>query len=419
MRQLIIKIPKGNKDKLIQVVDEFEGRNTITLPNEEHDVFIVFLPNKNVNNFLRKIDEFEEPEISLIPRGIIALYPPASESPDQVVDVQPKSSLEIYLGGVQSVGSMFGLIGYSFVAGIIVWIGLFTTTSYLLVAAMLVAPFAGPAMNAALATAAGKIQLLKSSLIRYGVAIFTGIVASFLLSLFFPLTTLTPLMEEINQVSKFAIFLPLLSGFAGAINICQSERDSLVSGAAVGILVAASLAPPVGLIGAGLYMMDWQVVTSSLFRILLQLLGIHLSATLVFYLYGKVTPNGVRFLKGKIKTTLLTVIVVIFSIGGMMFWQFGQPPFLRKASMNTELTDILDSELQKIDYIKVLNKRVTFSNTKIEGASIVNFQATILAKDTVISGQDLQSAVIAYLKENLEYSYKNVYEVYQIQVVTD
>lgn len=419
MRQLIIKIPKGNKDKLIQVVDEFEGRNTITLPNEEHDVFIVFLPNKNVNNFLRKIDEFEEPEISLIPRGIIALYPPASESPDQVVDVQPKSSLEIYLGGIQSVGSMFGLIGYSFVAGIIVWIGLFTTTSYLLVAAMLVAPFAGPAMNAALATAAGKIQLLKSSLIRYGVAILTGIVASFLLSLFFPLTTLTPLMEEINQVSKFAIFLPLVSGFAGAINICQSERDSLVSGAAVGILVAASLAPPVGLIGAGLYMMDWQVVTSSLFRILLQLLGIHLSATLVFYLYGKVTPNGVRFLKGKIKTTLLTVIVVIFSIGGMMFWQFGQPPFLRKASMNTELTDILDSELQKIDYIKVLNKRVTFSNTKIEGASIVNFQATILAKDTVISGQDLQSAVIAYLKENLEYSYKNVYEVYQIQVVTD
>lgn len=419
MRQLIIKIPKGNKDKLIQVVDEFEGRNTITLPNEEHDVFIVFLPNKNVNNFLRKIDEFEEPEISLIPRGIIALYPPASESPDQVVDVQPKSSLEIYLGGIQSVGSMFGLIGYSFVAGIIVWIGLFTTTSYLLVAAMLVAPFAGPAMNAALATAAGKIQLLKSSLIRYGVAILTGIVASFLLSLFFPLTTLTPLMEEINQVSKFAIFLPLVSGFAGAINICQSERDSLVSGAAVGILVAASLAPPVGLIGAGLYMMDWQVVTSSLFRILLQLLGIHLSATLVFYLYGKVTPNGVRFLKGKIKTTLLTVIVVIFSIGGMMFWQFGQPPFLRKASMNTELTDIMDSELQKIDYIKVLNKRVTFSNTKIEGASIVNFQATILAKDTVISGQDLQSAVIAYLKENLEYSYKNVYEVYQIQVVTD
>ena len=283
MRQLILKIPKGNKEQVFNAVEEFHGKNTIFLPNEEHDVYYVYLPNKKVNDFLKRIDEFEEPEVSLIPRGVITMYPPASEAPDQVADVQPKSSLEIYLGGIQSVGSMFGLIGYSLVAGIIVWIGLFTSTSYLLVAAMLVAPFAGPAMNAALGTAAGKTDLLKSSLSRYAIAIFTGIIASFLMTLLFPLKTLTPLMEEVSQVSKFAVLLPLVSGFAGALNICQSERDSLVSGAAVGILVAASLAPPVGLVGAGLYMMDWQVVFSSLFRILLQLLGIHIAATPVSY----------------------------------------------------------------------------------------------------------------------------------------
>ena len=126
--------------------------------------FYVYLPNKSVNNFIDRIEELEQPEITLIPRGVISLYPPASEAPDQVADVQPKSSLEIYLGGIQSVGSMFGLIGYSFVAGIIVWIGLFTTTAYLLVAAMLVAPFAGPAMNAALATARERQDYLKVAL---------------------------------------------------------------------------------------------------------------------------------------------------------------------------------------------------------------------------------------------------------------
>ncbi len=268
---------------------------------------------------------------SVLYRGVLSLYtPPASDSPKQVADVLPKSSLEIYLGGIQSVGSMFGLIGYSLVAGIIVWIGLFTTTSYLLVAAMLVAPFAGPTMNAALATAAGKMPLLKSSLTRYGMAILTGIIASFILTLFFPLKTLTPLMEEVSQVSKFAIFLPLVSGFAGAINICQSERDNLVSGTAVGILVAASLAPLVGLIGIGMFMMDWQVVLSSLFRILLQLLGIHLAATLVFYFYGKVTPNGVRFLKGNKITGIITTLVVVSAIGVMMYWQFSQPLFCVK-----------------------------------------------------------------------------------------
>ena len=219
MRQLILKIPKGNKEQVFNAVEEFHGKNTIFLPNEEHDVYYVYLPNKKVNDFLKRIDEFEEPEVSLIPRGVITMYPPASEAPDQVADVQPKSSLEIYLGGIQSVGSMFGLIGYSLVAGIIVWIGLFTSTSYLLVAAMLVAPFAGPAMNAALGTAAGKTDLLKSSLSRYAIAIFTGIIASFLMTLLFPLKTLTPLMEEVSQVSKFAVLLPLVSGFAGALNL--------------------------------------------------------------------------------------------------------------------------------------------------------------------------------------------------------
>lgn len=419
MRQLILKVPKGSKEKVLNAVKEYDGKNTITLPGEEHDVFFIYLPNATVNNFLRSINDIKEREINLIPRGVINLYPPETEAPDQVADVQPKSALEIYLGGIQSVGSMFGLIGYSFAAGIIVWIGLFTSTSFLLVAAMLVAPFAGPAMNAALGTAAGKMPLLKSSLKRYGLAILTGIVASFLLTVIFPLTALTPLMEEVSQVSKFAIFLPLVSGFAGAINVCQSERDSLVSGAAVGILVAASLAPPVGLIGAGLYMMDWQVVSSSFFRIILQLLGIHLTATAVFYFYGNVSPEGVRFLKGKKITGLVTTLIVVLGIGALMYWQFSQPPFLRKASMNTELAEELDAELKKIDYIEVLNKDVTFTNNQLNGRSIANFQATILAKDTVISRGALQETVIEHLKENLNLDERNIYQVYQIQVVED
>lgn len=417
MRQLTLKLPKGHKKEVFKTVQEFKGKNTIFLPNEEHDVFITYLPNKKVNDFLKRIDEYEEPEVSLIPRGVIAMYPPASEAPDQVADVQPKSSLEIYLGGIQSVGSIFGLIGYSLVAGVIVWIGMFTSTSYLLVAAMLVAPFAGPAMNAALGTAAGKSDLLKSSLGRYGLAIFTGIVASFLMTLFFPLTTLTPLMNEISQVSKFAIILPLVSGFAGAVNICQSERDSLVSGAAVGILVAASLAPPVGLVGVGLYMMDWQVVLSSIFRILLQLLGIHVAATLVFYFYGKVSPKGVRFLKGSKVVGLITTGIVIVGLGAMMFWQFNQPPFLRKASMNTELNEVLNAELQKIPYILVLNKDVTFTNEKYNDIPVANFAATIMLRDTSIGKEEAKLRVIEHLRKNMDYDIENLYEVYDINVV--
>ena len=417
MRQLILKLPEGNKEQVLVAVKEFNGKNTIVLPNDGHEIFYVYLPNESVNDFLKRIDEVEEPEVTLIPRGVISMYPPASEAPDQVADVQPKSSLEIYLGGIQSVGSIFGLIGYSLVAGIIVWIGLFTSTSYLLVAAMLVAPFAGPAMNAALGTAAGKAGLLKSSLKRYAVAILTGVLSSFLMTLIFPLTTLTPLMEQVSQVSKFAVLLPLVSGFAGALNICQSERDSLVSGAAVGILVAASLAPPVGLVGAGIYMMDWPVVFNSIFRILLQLLGIHIAATLVFYFYGKVSPKGVRFLRGNKMTGLVTSGIVIIGIGAMMFWQFSQPPFLRKASMNTELSQVLDIELQRLPYIKVLNNNVIFTNEKYKGTPVVTFGATVMRTDTLLTDEEVKARIVEYLKENMILDVENLYKVYDINVV--
>jgi uncharacterized hydrophobic protein (TIGR00271 family) len=419
MRQLTLKIPKGHKKEVLETIEEFKGKNTIFLPSEENDVFITFLPNEKVNNFLKRLDDYEKPEINLIPRGVITLYPPASDAPEQVADVQPKSSLEIYLGGIQSVGSIKGLIGYSFAAGIIVWIGLYTNTSFLLVAAMLVAPFAGPAMNAALATSAGKTTLLKSSVSRYGLAIGVGILASFLMTLAFPLETLTPLMVEISQVSSVALLLPLVSGFAGAINIVQSERDSLVSGAAVGILVAASLAPPVGLIGAGLYMMDWEIVSSSVFRIILQLLGIHVAATLVFYFFGKVTPGGVRFLQGSKKVTWLTSGFVVLAIGAMMFWQFSQPPFLRRASMNTELTERLDSALDKLDYIRVITKDVSFTHTKINGEPTVSYDVTVLPKNTSLSQEAIKKAVIEHLKKNLTYQDDNIHEVYLINVAEE
>lgn len=419
MRQLILKVPKGHNEKILKTVEDFSGKNTISFPSGEDEVFITYLPNNKVNNFLERIDDIESPQISLIPRGVITLYPPASESPQQVADVKPKSSLEIYLGGIQSLGSLFGLLGYSIAAGIIVWIGLYTTTVYLLIAAMLVAPFAGPAMNAALATAAGKMPLFKSSVLRYGMAISTGVLTSFLLTLIFPLDTLTPLMVEVSHVSKVAVFLPLISGFAGAINICQSERDSLVSGAAVGILVAASLAPPVGLLGIGFYLADWGVVWSSVFRIVLQLLGIHLAATLVFYFYGKVSPKGVRFLRGNRLFTYITSGLAVLAIGAMMFWQFRNPPFLRKASMNTELTEQLHVELQKIPYIKVLKKDVSFTNTEKDGKPIVTFGITVMQKDTLIPEEQLKENIIDHLRKNLHYEEQNLYETYLINVVKE
>ena len=124
--------------------------------------------------------------------------------------------------------------------GVVVWIGLFTNTIYLLTAAMLIAPFAGPAMNTAIATARGDWSLLRRTLLRYVAALAVTIAIAGTLSSILHQNTTTELMVATSNLSAVAVLLPLVADAAGALNLVQSERSSLVSGAAVGMLVAAS-----------------------------------------------------------------------------------------------------------------------------------------------------------------------------------
>ena len=52
MRQLILKVPQGYKEGVNKAIEEHQGKNTIQLDNQEHDVFIIFLPNNKTDNFL-------------------------------------------------------------------------------------------------------------------------------------------------------------------------------------------------------------------------------------------------------------------------------------------------------------------------------------------------------------------------------
>ncbi|MDV2994536.1 MAG: hypothetical protein N4J56_004190 [Chroococcidiopsis sp. SAG 2025] len=95
-----------------------------------------------------------------------------------------------------------------------------------------------------------------------------------------------------------AVLLSLAAGAAGALNLVQSQRSSLVSGASVGMLVAASLAPPAGLVGMAVAIGRWDMATSGLFVLLLQLVGINLTAAILFRVFG-LSVQGSRYRRGK------------------------------------------------------------------------------------------------------------------------
>ena len=335
MRQLFVEVPRDAAAETEDKAREHQGtsvwRLETTSDHGDATLLIASLPNQEVGPFIQSLDDVDGVRITLIPRGVVAFRPPAGDAPDEVTDVSVRSPIEVFLAGLQSIGSWTGFLGYAIAAGVVVWIGLFTNTIYLLTASMLIAPFAGPAMNTAIGSATGNARLLRRSVLRYGVGLLVTAASAGLLSLVMGQQIATPLMVETSQISIVSILLPVVAGAAGALFLVQSERDSLVSGAAVGVLVAASLAPPTGLVGMSIVLGDWPFVKSALFVLVAQLVGINLSGALTFRAFGLKT-HGTRFLQGAKWLFPAALAVSAVVLVGLFAWQLSDPPELQRSS---------------------------------------------------------------------------------------
>ncbi len=370
MRQLSIQVPQGCGKTVLDIAESCNGTNLAyfeaTGKDRSLDVVIVHVSNSTVEKLLAKLQDLPNLQVTLIPHGAIALHPPPEETAQQVKNVEERSPIEVFIAGLQSVGSWKGFLGYAVTAGIVVWIGLFANTSYLLVAAMLLAPFASPAMNTAIATARGDKQLLKQSLLRYFAALAVTIAVACLLSLIFRQEIATTLMVETSQVSAIAVMLPLAAGAAGALNLVQSERSSLVSGAAVGMLVAASLAPPAGIVGMAIAIGRWEMAIDCLFLLLLQLVGINFAAAIVFRIYG-LNTQGTRYNRGKKGVFPVVLGATILTLAGLLTWQFSNSPQLQRSSRSQRATAQIQQVVDSVGLVEFVEANVRFPRPNIKG----------------------------------------------------
>ncbi|NES94590.1 MAG: DUF389 domain-containing protein [Desertifilum sp. SIO1I2] len=367
MRQLFIQVPQGYGDKVVELTQEYQGVNLVHFAGKDADnvvdFAIVCISNRQIEDFLSELESVPDTHITFLPQGALALHPPASEAPKQVTNVKERSPLEIFLAGLQSVGSWRGFLSYAVVGGIVVWIGLYTNTIYLLVAAMLIAPYAGPAMNVAIATSRGDRTLLWRSIVRYFSALAVTIAVTCLLSWISQQQIATPLMVDNSQLSAAAVLLPLTAGAAGALNLVQSERSSLVPGASIGMLVAASLAPPAGIAGMAIAIGRWDMVISGIFLLLLQLAAINLSATLVFRLYG-LSSQGARYQRGKPWVLPASLAVTGIALAALLGWQFSSTPDFQRSSQAQRANSIVQEVVDNSDLADLVEANVRFTRSQ-------------------------------------------------------
>lgn len=375
MRQMILAVPPARAEDVLAAADRHDARHFAAIDAERKGeavkLLILNVPNARIEGLMDALESVDDLHVNFEPQGVIALRPPDDEAEDQVTDVQPLSPIEVFLGGLQSIGSWKGFLGYAAAGGVIVWIGLYTEVVYLLVAAMLIAPFAGPAMTMALGTARGDVTLMRRSLVRYVAALAVSIFVAFLLSMIARQQIATGLMVETSMRSAVSFLLPLVAGAAGALNLAQSERSSLVSGAATGMLVAASLAPPAGLVGMGIAIGSWDIVWASAWVLILQIAGINLAGFAVLRLYG-LKPEGARFTRGHSPFGWISVGVTALVFGALLFLQFSVSPELERSTLaqriTAEVRQTLDREGEGLSLVQA---NASFTRANIGGQNTV------------------------------------------------
>ena len=364
MRQLFVKVPEGQGEKVIDLAGRHAGVNLAVLPGHEEqdewDVVMVHMPNRQVAYFLEEIDTLAQAQITLIPRGVLPMTPPDAKVADEITDVSALSPVEIWLNALQSIGSWWSFLGYTVAAGIVVWAGMFTNSVYLLVAAMLIAPFAGPAMNTAIATSTGDVDLLWRSLLRYAVSILVMICTTVAVSIILQLRTASVTMVDVSEVSSMAVLLPLAAGAAGALNLALAERSSLVSGTAVGVLVAASLAPPAGLIGMAAAIGRWDMTLSAAFVLGLQLLAINLGGTVVLRLFG-LNTSGTRYQRGSRRLFYASVATSLVLLGLLLAWQFTSPVELQRSTITGRAVGVVEKTLSQSELAELVEANLRFT----------------------------------------------------------
>lgn len=392
MRQLRLTIPADAAGDADALLDRHGADAVRRWDLDDGDRCVeLMLTNGAVGGFLDEVGSLGDVTITMAPQSVLALAPGYDEAPQDLVDVDALSAQEVYLGGLQSVGSWIGFLGYAAVAGAVVWIGMLLNSIFLLIAAMLIAPFAGPAMNTALATAAGDGRLLRRTVVRYGaaIAVVVAVVAALHALLGTDLPTQT--MADTANVASVAVLLPLVAGAAGALNLMQAERSSLVSGAATGVLVAAALAPPAGLVGMSLVIREWSMVGSGVFLLALQLVGLNLSGAVVFRLYG-VRPHAARYGRGTSTVSWVALGATVVMLGALVGLQLSSSLTLQRSSVQAEIASAITSLVDADPEAELVEVEARFTRADISD------QDTLLA---VVHVQPVTGADPSGLEERL------------------
>jgi uncharacterized hydrophobic protein (TIGR00271 family) len=310
-------------------------------------------------------------------------------------------------------------------SSLIATFGLLQNSVAVIIGAMLIAPLLRPIQGVAFAMAEGQSRFFWRALKLLLLSVIISIAVPWLMAMMVPLKLETPEILARTAPNIFDLFIAIFSAIVALLAHSFKKLEESIAGVAM----AASLMPPLAVVGIELALKNWPAAWGSFLLFFTNLIAILIVGVIMFLFYG-FQPHQKDSKKTVQKILILIWIVVMLWIPlGSSLTRIKQKISIQQQSQQI-LDDTLAQKLSKATLSKltvqsysdetiVLNGEVRLPESvplysevidEVINALSISFERKVELNLAIIRTASLQSKENVYsLKENIETSFKQIF----------
>ncbi len=263
--------------------------------------------------------------------------------------------------------------------------GLLQNSPAVIIGAMIVAPLMGPIFG----MAAGTLWGSRSAIWEAFTSLFKGsilvIVITSSIAYFMPGTSLTPELLSRAHPSLYDLIVAISCGFIGAFSYVNKRISSVISGVAISV----ALLPPLCTVGVGIGLLNWELAWGATLLFAVNLAGIILAASIVFYLvrlhpqsYEKGNTRKVA-IRAALQIGMSLILIALISVPLLYYTD-------QTFKVNTDKKKISEMMASHFPYTRIYSldinsqntnkvEMVILSKTNIDKAKIEDIRTNVLS----------------------------------------
>lgn len=321
-------VPDGKRDPITAILDE-EGIDyvmTEEVGQDDPSAVVSFpLPTPAVESVLERLREVraEEDAYTVVTDAETVVSQQFEELEARYEEDSPSSvnriAREELSSRAQEMSSAFRtFLLMTAVAALIATTGLLLDSTAVVVGSMVIAPLLGPAMSASVGTVLDDDEMFQKGFRYQAIGLLTAVLVATVFALSAQVVNLVPpgfdalsVSEISSRVSPdlFSLIVAFGAGIVGAWSLASGASTVLV-----GVMVAAALVPPLGIIGIGIAFGLPRVALSAAVLVLVNVLTINLTALAVFWYKGYRPENWSQQQTAKRRTKRRAALFIVITL---------------------------------------------------------------------------------------------------------